>query len=215
MQYIARLEHFDSAAALSAKDWAVQISATWAKQVTAIVETGRLLIEAKKNLSRGEWLPMVKKQLPFSAATAEQLKAIAQHPALSKSEHVQNLPPSWGTLYQLSRLSEREVEAGIASGAIHAGMQRKDAMALRGLARATRGGATSSSKNASGPGAHRTSSGYIGAIEELISKAVGDLSPAQHAQFLVRLRDVLFHWEGAVEERAAPSASEQPAKLLH
>jgi hypothetical protein len=205
MQYIARLEPFDSGAALSAKDWAAQISVAWAKPVTAIVETGRLLIEAKKHLSRGEWLPMVKKQLPFSAATAEQLIAIAQHPVLSKSEHVQNLPPSWGTLYQLSRLSDREVEAGIASGAIHPGMQRKDAMALCGRSGASRG------KDASRPGARRTGGDYIDAIQGLISEAMDSLLPAQQPQFFAELRGILSRWE----EKAAPSAFEQPAKLLH
>ncbi len=31
--------------------------------------------------------------------------AIAQHPILSKVAHGQHLPPSWGTLYELTQLS--------------------------------------------------------------------------------------------------------------
>ena len=153
--------------------------------------------------------------MPFSAATAEQLIAIARHPILANPDHAQNLPPSWTTLYRLSRLSEREVEAGIASGAIHAGMQRKDAMALRGLASAAPAGTAPSGKNASQSTTHRTSADYLEAFEELISRAVKNLPTAQHAQLFVGLRLIVFHWEGAAEENAAPSASEQPAKMLH
>jgi hypothetical protein len=29
--------------------------------------------------------------------------AVAEHPVLSNSAHVQNLPPSWGTLYELTK----------------------------------------------------------------------------------------------------------------
>jgi hypothetical protein len=46
--------------------WAARISAAWQQSVTSIIETGRLLTEAKAALDHGEWLPMVESDLPFS-----------------------------------------------------------------------------------------------------------------------------------------------------
>jgi hypothetical protein len=46
--------------------------------------------------------------------------AVAQHPVIAKGTHASLLPPSWTTLYALTRLPEETLEAKIAEGVIHA-----------------------------------------------------------------------------------------------
>jgi hypothetical protein len=58
--------------------WAERISAIWQKSTAAIIETGRLLIQARDNLDHGQWLKMVQAELPFNQRTAQRLMAIAQ-----------------------------------------------------------------------------------------------------------------------------------------
>src|SRR5690242_5039350 len=63
--------------------------------------------------------------------TARRLMAVAQHPVIAKGTHASVLPPSWTTLYELTRLPEETLEAKIAEGVIHAGIERKDAEGFR------------------------------------------------------------------------------------
>jgi hypothetical protein len=72
--------------------WADRITAAWLTGVEAFIETGRLLIEAKKKVEPGEWLAMVRERLPFKESTAERLMAVARHPVLSD--------PAQGRIYQ-------------------------------------------------------------------------------------------------------------------
>ena len=88
------------------QQYAQQISKAWHKLVESIFETGRLLLAAKKDLDHGEWLPMVRTELPFGEDTAQQLMEIAKHPVLSKTEHARLLPPHWTTLHALTKLTE-------------------------------------------------------------------------------------------------------------
>jgi hypothetical protein len=105
-----------------------QITAVWNKQVESIVETGRLLIEAKEQLRHGEFSKMIKEKLPFGERTAQRLMAIANHPVLSKPTHVSVLPPSWGTLYALTDLDvpDEALEELIAAGKINPETERAD-----------------------------------------------------------------------------------------
>jgi hypothetical protein len=85
-------------------DYAERIKTAWRKSVEAIIETGRLLIEAKEELGYGPWTTLVVEDLGFSERTANRLVAIADHALLRT--HVSVLPAAWGTLYQLTRLPE-------------------------------------------------------------------------------------------------------------
>ncbi len=53
---------------------------------------------------------MVRDQLPFGARAAQMLMKIASTLTLANPKHASLLPPSWGTLYDLSRLDQEEVE---------------------------------------------------------------------------------------------------------
>jgi len=43
---------------------------------------------------------------------------IARHPVISNTKHVSHLPPSWGTLYQLTRVEPKLLQAAIKDGRV-------------------------------------------------------------------------------------------------
>jgi Protein of unknown function (DUF3102) len=94
------------------------IAAAWRRGVESIIQTGQRLIEAKEDpdLPHGEFTAMIESELPFGPRTAERLMAIARNPVLSNPTHVSVLPPSWGTLYELTKLDDelllQKIEAG-------------------------------------------------------------------------------------------------------
>jgi hypothetical protein len=121
-----------------AEYWAPKIHAEWRKSVEGILGVGRQLIAAKEACEHGEFLRLFKGHenavsdpLPFSENTSQRLMAVASHEVLSNAAHVQHLPQSWGTLYELTKLDDETLIAGIKSGEIHPEMSRSDAAALR------------------------------------------------------------------------------------
>lgn len=118
--------------------WALRINAEWRKSVEGILNVGRQLIAAKEACEHGEFLRLFKghenavsEPVPFSANTAEILMKVASHPVLSKSEIAQSLPQSWYTLYELTKLDDEQIVAGIKAGEITPDMTRAEASALR------------------------------------------------------------------------------------
>jgi hypothetical protein len=118
--------------ARSRAQWVERIAEAWRASVAAIIETGRLLNEAKDELAHGEWLAMIENDLPFGPRTAQRLMAIAGDERLTNPTHVSHLPPSWGTLYELSKLDDAAFESGVSDGTIHAGMTRGEVAVVRG-----------------------------------------------------------------------------------
>src|SRR5438105_1905289 len=108
------------------KVFADLIAGAWQKQPGAIIEAGRLLLDAKQELARDEF-----KSLPFDSSVARKLQCIAGNSVLCA--HVHKLPPAWGTLYELSKLEDGALRAAIEDGRVNPKMERKDALALRGL----------------------------------------------------------------------------------
>jgi hypothetical protein len=83
--------------------YAKRITAAFSKSVEAIIEVGRLLDEAKKELGDyTEWCRLVMDDLRISARTGERLITIARNALLAT--HVSVLPAHWGTLYELTLL---------------------------------------------------------------------------------------------------------------
>ncbi|MEK4034039.1 DUF3102 domain-containing protein [Methylocystis sp. IM3] len=114
--------------------WAERITAAWQKSVASILETGHNLIQAKQELEHGEWLKMIKDELPFGEDTAERLMKVARNPVLSNSDHGRNLPASYQTLYELAKLPDDLLEKKIESGEITPRTERKDVVSMRGEA---------------------------------------------------------------------------------
>ena len=107
------------------------ISVAWQKGVESIIETGSLLIQAKKKLPHGKFTRMIEEKLPFGERTARMLMTVAKHPILSKRKYTSVLPPSWYTLYELSRISEDESEELIKTGEITPELTQAEARELR------------------------------------------------------------------------------------
>jgi hypothetical protein len=125
----------------NAEYWAPRITAEWRKSVEAVIGVGRQLIAAKE-ACKGEFTRLFKGSdnavsdpLPFTVNTAERIMAVARHPILSDSAHVQTLPQSWGTLYELTKVPETDLAEAIATGKITPEMTRAEAAALRGRPR--------------------------------------------------------------------------------
>jgi Protein of unknown function (DUF3102) len=116
-----------------ARVWAARITECWRSSVEGILRTGRLLIEAKANLPFGEFGRMIESDLPFGERTAQRLMAIGQDNRLSNPTHVSLLPASWGTLYELTKLSDEEFSSAVQQRVIRPDMLRGEAEVIRPL----------------------------------------------------------------------------------
>src|SRR5882762_8245854 len=85
-------------------EFAERINIACKKSVEAIFEVGRLLIQAKARLPKAEWASMIETDLPFKQGTADRFIQIASDTRLAS--HVEILPPHWGTLETLHKLSD-------------------------------------------------------------------------------------------------------------
>jgi N6-adenosine-specific RNA methylase IME4 len=119
--------------------WAKKITNAWRDTVESalegIFETGRLLNDAKRELNEdgkghGKWLALIETpgKLPFKKRTAQHLMQIAAwaEKIFPKAQCVALLPPHWGTLYEITKLSDDVFFAKLADGTINPEMQRKD-----------------------------------------------------------------------------------------
>lgn len=112
------------------RTYANQISASWQKGVENILDVGALLIDAKRDLKHGVFQVMVQTKLPFNASTARKLMIVARHPIIAKRSHANVLPPSWNTLYELTKVPEPRLLTAIGEEIVNPKMQRKDVKAL-------------------------------------------------------------------------------------
>lgn len=112
----------------SREKYANAIRRSVSSTVESIIETGRLLVNAKAELRHGEFVAMVREDLPFEARTAQRFMAIATCAHISNPTHGSLLPPSWRTLYELSRLTDDEWKA--VGPHVTPELQRKDIKAL-------------------------------------------------------------------------------------
>lgn len=117
--------------------WADKINGHIARTVHAIVATGDELHAAKRALGHGRWEQLFNRRLlerpvPLTLRTAQRLMAISKNPVLSNTTHGSSLPPSWRTLYELSRLPVATLRKAITDGRVHPEMERASAEALRG-----------------------------------------------------------------------------------
>jgi phage N-6-adenine-methyltransferase len=106
----------------------------WQDSAQAIIDVGRMLIEAREKSPHGSWQWMFSdrnpNRVPFSDSTARMLMRTAGNPVISNRYHGNDLPPSWRTLYELSQIPEPELERAFTEGRITPDMERKDVKAL-------------------------------------------------------------------------------------
>jgi len=120
-----------------AEYWAPQLRAEWRKSIDGILGYGRKLIEAKEFCEHGEFLRLFKGHenavsdpVPFGVHTADRLMAVAANTVLADCAHAHTLPQSWATLYELTKLDDETLLAGIKSGEITPETTRAQAAAL-------------------------------------------------------------------------------------
>ena len=119
--------------ALEMRVWAARITECWRSSVEGIIRTGRLLVEAKADLAHGEFGAMCTRELPFTQRTAQMLMAIAEDQRLTNAKFISYLPASWGTLYELTKLSDAEFDSAVQQHVIRPDMLRGEAELIRPL----------------------------------------------------------------------------------
>lgn len=113
---------------INTADFALRIAACWRRGAEAVIEAGRLLAEAKAAFGDDEFENMVRDGLPFGKRTAERLMAIAADERISGSAtRVSLLPPSWGTMYELTKLDDADLHKHFDDGTINPDMERAEA----------------------------------------------------------------------------------------
>lgn len=83
--------------------WAQAIKAAWRRGAQAIIETGRLLVEAKAALDHGQWLPMLE-EAGFSRRKAQRLMEIASDERFSNASILTLLPDEWTNVHALHKI---------------------------------------------------------------------------------------------------------------
>ena len=97
-----------------------QLTALRVNDVENIVARGRLLLEARE----GSFEAMVKRH--FDLSTARMYRIVGAHPVISNRCHVNALPPSMRTLYDLTKLPEEILRQKLKDGSITPKLERKD-----------------------------------------------------------------------------------------
>lgn len=122
----------------TAEYWAPRINAEWRKSVEGILNVGRQLIAAKESCKHGEFLRLFKghenavsEPVPFGVRYGEMLMSVASNPVISNAKNSSYLPNSAYTLYQLTKLDDEQIAAGIKAGEITPEMTGAEASALR------------------------------------------------------------------------------------
>ena len=101
-----------------------QLTALRVNDVENIVARGRLLLEARDELEHGSFEAMVKRH--FDLSTTRMYRIVAAHPVISNRCHVNALPPSMRTLYELTKLPEEILRQKLKGGSINPKLERKD-----------------------------------------------------------------------------------------
>jgi hypothetical protein len=111
-----RLKEVVVMAALTRKAWVAKIAAAWKNAIDAVFQTGDVLLEAKRDLSHGSFLQMIRKDLPFGPRTAQMLMVIAKDKRLRpNAKPASYLPASWTVLHVLNQLPDQEFSAALAA----------------------------------------------------------------------------------------------------
>lgn len=109
--------------------WSWRVGVHVTEAVKNIILAGEELIQAKACVSHGQF-GEVCARVGIERSVASRFMAIARHPVLADGAHVQHLPGSWSTLYELSKMPETDLIDAIETGEINPNTERKHAKAL-------------------------------------------------------------------------------------
>jgi hypothetical protein len=110
--------------------WVGTINAAWREgtrhALDAWREVGVKLLAAKDALPHGDFENMIKSQLDFTPQTARKLMIVASDTRVLNRAPERGLPDHWTTYYELTKLSDDELDQAFASGVIGPEMRRSD-----------------------------------------------------------------------------------------
>jgi len=112
----------------SVADYTDKISAAWHKATISIFEVGAALIEAKGQLSPRDYRDLTRDledRRIMSGSTISKLMSVASNAILTKPDYQNRLPPSYVTLYMLSRQEDDSLEQAIIEGQVTSETQQK------------------------------------------------------------------------------------------
>ncbi len=90
-------------------DYVQEISRLWKDAQNSFLTIGRYLVQAAERLEHGEYQAMVDNELPFGYQVSYQLRKVAE--AIDgKRLVIDELPSSYATIYQLTTLSDEQLE---------------------------------------------------------------------------------------------------------
>jgi hypothetical protein len=104
--------------------YAARFELAWRRSVDSIIEAGKVLAEAKDRLPRSRFEPWVEKRLGWTRQSANRLIAVATDARIGT--HGFQMPSSWRTLYDITRLDDAEFDRLLNEGTINPEMKRKD-----------------------------------------------------------------------------------------
>jgi hypothetical protein len=110
-----------------------EIQKEWADARDSFLAIGRALLTLEESLTRVEWQRLrqgSERIFPFSEATATQLRQIARAVDSGRLPREQ-CPGSYGTAYQITLLSDDQLEAAQQRGLIRPDVTRREIMRLR------------------------------------------------------------------------------------
>lgn len=111
----------------------VRITGSWMKLAETILETGRALLDAERDLPRAQYREL-KSYLTdnriISETVISKLRTIASNSVLAAPENTPRLPSSYATLYELARKDEQVVQSAIDEEKIFPEMELKDVQRL-------------------------------------------------------------------------------------
>jgi hypothetical protein len=101
------------------------INTSWHKSTDSILETAKICAEAEKKLNANEKAKLFK-DLIFSKATFSKLAKVGSQTRLLSENVKPLLPPNYSILYDIAKLSERDLGQAIKDGIINPNMSRAD-----------------------------------------------------------------------------------------
>ena len=114
----------------SEDEWVKIIRNDLSRALEGIIAAGEHLQQAKYQLDHGRFLPLLR-SIGLHERTAERLMKIASNVVLANPTHGSKLPTSMRTLYELSTLPSKVLEAKIIDGTITPDIERKDVERLK------------------------------------------------------------------------------------
>jgi hypothetical protein len=107
------------------QDRAAAINASWHKTTDGVLETARLCAEADHKLRAAEKSKFFE-QLDFNKATFSKLSKIGSQHHLEEDDIRHYLPPNYTVVYEIAKLSEKDLKLAIKDGVITPYMTRAE-----------------------------------------------------------------------------------------